>query len=252
MVGQVSKPDEFDAGRLMRGRFHPRTIVRDRRDAFLGSQSLREVELDKRRELGLIVRDREIVRSLVNVFERDWRAWNRSIKTHAKKPTEGESPPEGLKAVARELPLTRIVQDAVIRAVGELPNFELRRNDLRHNLTEVVKEAVEGAVAGMVAGKSSGARITRGCVGPWVAPHSSTNVLEFARLLRPYAGSLSIALLAVLGESLTGLSEPWPLKIVFDTSVDRNRSQLGWRCGTPRRFRPTSSRLWNSRRSRSC
>ena len=41
--------------------------------------------------------------------------------------------------------------------------------------------------------------------------------LNFAKLLRPYAGSLSIALLAVMGEGSPGWLEPWPLKIVFDS-----------------------------------
>ena len=73
IIGRVVKPSEdFDPGRLMRMRFHTRTILRDRREAFLGSQSLREPELDKRRELGMIVQDHEIVHSLVKVFESDW------------------------------------------------------------------------------------------------------------------------------------------------------------------------------------
>jgi ATP-binding cassette, subfamily B, bacterial len=40
--------------------------------------------------------------------------------------------------------------------------------------------------------------------------------LSIKGLLRPYAGPLGIALLAVLGEGVAGLLEPWPLKIVFD------------------------------------
>src|SRR6266550_7443859 len=46
---------------------------------------------------------------------------------------------------------------------------------------------------------------------------SSTDGLKLARLVRPYAGSLSVALFAVVGEGLAGLLEPWPLKIVFDS-----------------------------------
>jgi hypothetical protein len=41
--------------------------------------------------------------------------------------------------------------------------------------------------------------------------------LSLLTLVRPHAVPLTIALFAVLGESLTGLLEPWPLKIVFDT-----------------------------------
>jgi len=35
-------------------------------------------------------------------------------------------------------------------------------------------------------------------------------------LLYPHWGTLSLAFIAVLGESITDLLEPWPLKIVFD------------------------------------
>src|SRR5258707_5097839 len=45
---------------------------------------------------------------------------------------------------------------------------------------------------------------------------SSRDGLKLVKLLRPYAGSLSIALLALVGEGAAGLLEPWPLKIVFD------------------------------------
>jgi hypothetical protein len=38
-------------------RLHVRAMVRDGRRAFIGSQSLRRLELDERREIGLIIRD---------------------------------------------------------------------------------------------------------------------------------------------------------------------------------------------------
>ena len=40
--------------------------------------------------------------------------------------------------------------------------------------------------------------------------------IQFTSLLRPHWKPLSIAFVAVLGEALTDLLEPWPLKIVFD------------------------------------
>ena len=42
------------------------------------------------------------------------------------------------------------------------------------------------------------------------------NKIRISYLLRPHWRSLSIALVAVLGETITDLLEPWPLKIVFD------------------------------------
>ena len=54
------------------GHLHVRAIIRDGRRAFVGSQSLRKLELDRRREVGLIIRDRGIVRKLQKTFDRDW------------------------------------------------------------------------------------------------------------------------------------------------------------------------------------
>ena len=54
-------------------RLHVRAMVRDRRRAFLGSQSLRRLELDERREVGIMIRDRRIVEEIERVFRADWR-----------------------------------------------------------------------------------------------------------------------------------------------------------------------------------
>jgi len=55
-------------------RLHARVIIRDGRQAFLGSQSLRPPELDIRREIGLIVKNAAMVRALRAVFVKDWQA----------------------------------------------------------------------------------------------------------------------------------------------------------------------------------
>jgi phosphatidylserine/phosphatidylglycerophosphate/cardiolipin synthase-like enzyme len=51
---------------------HVRAIVRDGDAAFVGSQSLRALELDGRREVGLIVRDAGVVKRLQETFDEDW------------------------------------------------------------------------------------------------------------------------------------------------------------------------------------
>ena len=55
-------------------RLHVRAIVRDRKSAFVGSQSLRKLELDKRREVGMITKDRRAAARLAAVFDADWKA----------------------------------------------------------------------------------------------------------------------------------------------------------------------------------
>jgi phosphatidylserine/phosphatidylglycerophosphate/cardiolipin synthase-like enzyme len=53
-------------------RLHVRAMVRDGDTAFVGSQSLRAMELDARREVGLIVKEPKTVKRLCETFEADW------------------------------------------------------------------------------------------------------------------------------------------------------------------------------------
>ena len=54
-------------------RLHAQAIIRDGNEVFFGSQSLRKVELDRRREVvRLITNDREAVENFFVIFEIDW------------------------------------------------------------------------------------------------------------------------------------------------------------------------------------
>ncbi len=53
-------------------RLHAQAIIRDGKEVFFGSQSLRKVELDQRREVGLITDEADAVQSFLIIFEMDW------------------------------------------------------------------------------------------------------------------------------------------------------------------------------------
>lgn len=53
-------------------RLHVRAIVRDRRSVFVGSQSLRKLELDERREVGLTTKHPPSVKKIATTFDADW------------------------------------------------------------------------------------------------------------------------------------------------------------------------------------
>ena len=54
------------------GTLHLRAIVQDGHRAFVGSQSLRWLELEGRREVGVVFRDAGVIRQMQRVFEEDW------------------------------------------------------------------------------------------------------------------------------------------------------------------------------------
>src|SRR5581483_345515 len=62
----------LESRKLESQRLHVRAILKDDRQLFIGSQSLRAVELDHRREAGLIVSDQAAIRTFRDVFEHDW------------------------------------------------------------------------------------------------------------------------------------------------------------------------------------
>jgi hypothetical protein len=157
VIGQVSGPAEFDVQKLAGTRLHTRTIIRDRRQAFVGSQSLRAAELDSRREVGLIVQDSRAVKTLIETFESDWkktkiksapvsaRASGASIDAPADSPSKAVA--TAVKVFTKELrPLTSSVRKAVRHAVVKAGEDVLHDRNVKDTMKKVVKQAVKEAV----------------------------------------------------------------------------------------------------------
>ena len=72
IIGKVEAKWQVPFEKYPGKRLHVRTIVRDGQRAFIGSQSLRKLELEKRREVGVIINDRKVIDEIVAVFARDW------------------------------------------------------------------------------------------------------------------------------------------------------------------------------------
>jgi cardiolipin synthase len=73
IIGRLEKDNrEIKVRKLGTLRLHVRAIIRDGNAAFIGSQSLRKLELEGRREVGIIIRNGAVVRKLQSVFGSDW------------------------------------------------------------------------------------------------------------------------------------------------------------------------------------
>ncbi len=82
IIGKVSKKAEGLKAEKMPGmRLHLRAMLRDGQEMFLGSMSLRGVELDKRREVGVIVKERAAAKQFREIFEDDWAKTGNGKKT---------------------------------------------------------------------------------------------------------------------------------------------------------------------------
>jgi phosphatidylserine/phosphatidylglycerophosphate/cardiolipin synthase-like enzyme len=155
IIGHVAGANRnLDAHKLATMRLHTRTIVRDRKQVFIGSQSLRELELDARREVGVILPDLKIVGKIVQTFEEDWKA--SAIDSGA---AEGIQPGEvvsvaatkAAEAIAQDLiGVAPIVEQALQEVAGKTIKVELDSEGLEACLKEAVKSAVSETVRDFV------------------------------------------------------------------------------------------------------
>jgi cardiolipin synthase len=140
--------------KLSQMRLHTRTIVRDNRVAFIGSQSLRALELDERREAGIIFRDPKAVSRLIQTFEEDWKLAEQSTEQAAK--DAGVAPVEKVakkvaKVVVKELPpVAEVLDDAVKEVLGPKTDVELNKEEVEAIVKDAVKAAVADAVRDVV------------------------------------------------------------------------------------------------------
>ena len=100
IIGKVSKKGEGLTVEKMPGmRLHLRAMLRDGKELFLGSMSLRGLELDKRREVGVIVKERTAARQFKELFEEDW-SKTETAKKKAVKEKKDEKKEEKREAAA--------------------------------------------------------------------------------------------------------------------------------------------------------
>jgi phosphatidylserine/phosphatidylglycerophosphate/cardiolipin synthase-like enzyme len=72
IIGRVEAKWHIPGEKFPGKRLHIRAMIRDGKQAFVGSQSLRRLELDKRREIGVIIHDRIVVGQMMEIFLADW------------------------------------------------------------------------------------------------------------------------------------------------------------------------------------
>ena len=73
VIGEMNKRIKgIEVHRMPLIHLHVQAIIRDGKEVFFGSQSLHKVELDERREVGLITSNQDAVKNFQIIFELDW------------------------------------------------------------------------------------------------------------------------------------------------------------------------------------
>jgi len=152
IIGHVGRSKHLSARDFRRMRLHTRVVIRDCKQAFLGSQSLRKAELDARREIGIIVNNAKIVGSLVTVFEDDWKASTAVDRGSDKKRASARAERASrkvTKAVGAKLAPAPVVQ-RVLRTIEKEARIDVDREEAAHVVKGALKKAVRKAAAKIV------------------------------------------------------------------------------------------------------
>ena len=133
-------------------RLHAQAVVRDGAAMYLGSQSLRALELDARREVGVILFDKDITAKVIATFEADWAR----IKNAQDVPlTEAEIVAEDAAPAETSLPAETpphtpvsplAVKEAIKEAIKEILLENLQETPETKAVKEAVKEAAKEAI----------------------------------------------------------------------------------------------------------
>ncbi|MEO8028903.1 MAG: phospholipase D-like domain-containing protein [Bryobacteraceae bacterium] len=129
-------------------RLHTRTMIRDGRIAFIGSQSLRQIELDRRREVGILIRDRKIAAAICKTFEADWAQaseMQQQAKGDSSVPTE-KAAKRVAKAVTKGLPGMTPVLEQAIKEISKVNEIAVSVKELEEDVRDAIKEAVKSVV----------------------------------------------------------------------------------------------------------
>ena len=125
-------------------RLHARTIVRDESDVFIGSQSLKKLELDSRREIGVIFRDAKVAKKIASLFQDDWDKAKKQQPAQQIAPTKAAK--KVAKAVAKKLPMKPFV-DQVVKAIHKKNgNRKVGSKQMQKAVEESLKKIVQETV----------------------------------------------------------------------------------------------------------
>jgi cardiolipin synthase len=102
IIGKIEKGHTISAEKYPGPRLHVRAIVRDLKVVFVGSQGLRRIEIDARREIGVIVKHPRVVKRIVEIFESDWAATQAGKKEKKDEKKEAKREAKEEKREAKE------------------------------------------------------------------------------------------------------------------------------------------------------
>jgi cardiolipin synthase len=132
--------------RRLPSRLHLRSMLRDGNSAFLGSQSLRKLELEARREIGAIFRDKKTVKQMEAVFERDWKRSEPVVEDSKLAAALVVPAKKVARQVAKQIAIKPVVEQVLEKVIDANDSTPFEPDEVAQTVREAFHEEIEGAV----------------------------------------------------------------------------------------------------------
>lgn len=132
--------------RRLPSRLHLRAILRDGNAAFLGSQSLRKLELEARREIGVIFRDKKTVKQMESIFEKDWKGSEPVVENTQLDSALVVPAKKVAKEVAKQVSIKPVVEQVLEKVIDTKDPTPFEPDEVAQTVREAFHEEVQGAV----------------------------------------------------------------------------------------------------------
>ena len=134
------------AVRISSMRLHVRGMVRDGHDAFLGSMSMRRLELAARREVGVFFHDPKAVKLMAATFEKDWTvgtpAYTNDLLTAAL-----DAPAKKVaKVLARQIHMRPVVEELLDKLIDPNQALTFEPEEVAQTVRDAFRDEVHDAV----------------------------------------------------------------------------------------------------------
>jgi phosphatidylserine/phosphatidylglycerophosphate/cardiolipin synthase-like enzyme len=146
VIGNTSNKGGTLPARKLPMRLHARAIMRDGKAVFLGSQSLRKLEMEARREIGVIVNDPKIASKMIAVFDKDWSGATPAAPQAGVSDLINVPAKKVAKKVVKELNLGPAMEQVLDRVLEKNDDVQLEPKEVVEGVREAMREEVHAAV----------------------------------------------------------------------------------------------------------
>jgi cardiolipin synthase A/B len=113
----------------------------------VGSQSLSKLEMEARREIGVIFRDKKVVKQMEAVFEKDWKQSEPVIAADAGMAAFNVPAKKVAKEVAKQISIKPMVEQMLDKVMDTKDGVPFETAEVTQSVRDAFREEVHGAVA---------------------------------------------------------------------------------------------------------